>query len=225
MPNVMPIGVTTFRQTNNYCPACMYAADVNYNGETRCNFGAPAVAVATLVANAVSMSAVAVTDLSGVAQFPEPWGRSVTIVASGAYAGVVTLRGYDYLGQPIREDLTCNGATPVLGKKAFKSFISMTSPTTGAVTVNIGNGAQLGLPYKTLRAQFETANGVAVAAGTLTQGALTDPATATTGDPRGTYAPTTAFDGTTVITASFDCANDVNAANHGGLHGIQQFNG
>ena len=223
MPNVMSNPTANFRLTNNYVPAMAYSSDVNYNGGTRVNFGAPIANNATLVVNAATASAATVIDLTGVAQFPEPYGRVTSIILSGAGSGTATLRGWDYIGQPLTENLVLNGGTAVVGKKAFKSFANLTIPTVGAVTLNLGSGAGLGLPYKALRCQFETAAGVAATAGTLTAPVLTDPATAVTGDRRGTYAPTTAFDGTTVITAIFDMANDVNAAGNGGLMGIKQF--
>ena len=223
MPNNMSTMTTTFRFTSNYVPAMAYSADVNYNGGTRVNFGAPAANNATLLATALSVAAAGSTDLSGSAVFPEPYGRVVSVVLSGAGTGNVTVRGWDYLGQPITEVLALNGAANVAGKKAFKSVGSITYPTVGAVTMNVGTGSALGLPYKALRCQFETANGVAAAAGTLLPPVLTDPQTATTGDPRGTYNPTTSPDGSTVITAVFDMANDINAAGNGGLLGIKHF--
>jgi hypothetical protein len=223
MPNVMSNMTTTFRFANSYCPAMQYSADVNYNGGTRVNFGSPAAANATLVINGASVAAAGVIDLSGVAFVAEPFGRTVSVVLSGAGTGTVTLRGFDYLGQPISENLALNGATAVAGKKAFKSFASLTVPTVGAATLNLGTDVGLGLPYKALRVQFETANGAMVAPGTLTAPVLTDPQTATTGDPRGTYVPTTAPNGSTNITAVFDMANDVNAAGNGGLLGIKHF--
>src|SRR5215469_1612183 len=223
MPNVITDPTNFQRRINNYVPGMMYSADVNWNGGTRISFGAPAANNATLVANAGAINATTPFDLSTVTPFPETYGRSVTLVASAAYSGVVSIRGWDYLGQPIQEDITANGATPVNGKKAFKSFLSYQSPTTGAVTLNIGSGAQLGLPYKALRVAWEVANGAAVAAGTLVQAVLTDPQTATTGDPRGTYAPTTTLNGTNIISGIFDFVNDVNSSRNGGLHGIRQF--
>ena len=93
---------------------------------------------------------------------------------------------------------------------------------TAGITVNIGTGAGLGLPYKAIRAGYEIANGVVAAAGTLTAGALTDPQTATTADPRGTYTTTTTMNGTNIISAAFDFVNDVNTSNNGGLHGLRQ---
>lgn len=225
MPNVITDPTNFQRRINNYVPAMMYSSDVNWNGGTRVSFGAPLANNATLVANATTIAGNGtVVDLSTVPAFPETYGRTVTIVGSGATTTVVSLRGWDYLGQPIQEDLTLNGTTPVVGKKAFKSFLSYTTGTgTAATTCNIGSGSALGLPYKTLRCAWEVANGAAVAAGTLIQAVLTDPQTATTGDPRGTYAPTTALNGTNIISGIFDCVNDVNSARNGGLHGIRQF--
>jgi len=224
MPNVMTNPTNFPRRINSYVPAMMYSADVNYNGVTRVNFGAPLAANATLVSNAQNVAVAGTFDLTTVAQFPEAYGRTVTIVASGAAAVTVTLNGWDYLGQPISEGLLLNGTTPVVGKKAFKSFNNLVVGTVVAgTTVNIGSGASLGLPYRALRVEWEVANGVAVAAGTLVAPALTDPQTATTADPRGVYTPTTALNGSNIISAAFSFANDVNTANNGGLHGIRHY--
>src|SRR4051794_326939 len=221
MPNLMANATNFPRRINNYVPAMQYSADVNYNGETRVSFGAPLAAVANGIANAVSINAAGTADLSGVAALPELYGRSITVVASGAATSNVTVNGFDYLGQPVSESFTLNGATPVAGNKCFKSFVNATFGATAATTINIGTGAKLGLPYKTLRAVYEIANGALVAAGTLQAPSLVDPATVTTTDPRGAYTPTTALNGVNIITGVFNMANDVNTANHGGLHGIQ----
>jgi len=224
MPNIMPTGTNFPRRINMYVPSMQYAMDVNINGACRVNFGAPLAANATNVANAISIAVATTFDLSSVTPFPEPFGRILSVVASGAATSGLTVNGWDYLHQPISETFTLTGATPVVGKKAFKDFNNVViNTTTGATTVNIGSGAALGLPYKAIRASWEVGNGIAVAAGTLTAGALTDPQTATTGDPRGTYTPTTTLNGTNIISAAFDFVNDVNTANNGGLHGIRQF--
>jgi hypothetical protein len=208
-----------------------YSADVNYNGGTRVDFGIPLAAGTTNISTGGSVAAAGSIDLSSVVELPDPYGRTIVVALSGAGTGTLTINGYDYLGQPISEAFTLAGATPVVGVKAFKSFRNASFPVVGAVTLNVGTGAKLGLPYKALRVQFETANGVFTAAGTLTAPVLTDPATAVSGDPRGTYTPTTTPNGVitagvitgTAITAVFDMVNDVNAAGNGGLHGIQQF--
>lgn len=225
MPNVM-LNPTNFpRRINAYVPGMQYSSDVNWNGMTRVSFGAPAASVTTGIINVQSIATVATLDLSGIAVAPEPYGRNVTYVASGAATSTVTLLGQDYLGQLITETKTLNGATPVLGTKAFKSFISATWTVTAATTISVGWGASLGLPYRALRAAYEVANGALAAAGTLIAAVLTDPQTATTGDPRGLYTPTTALNGTNVISGVFEFANDINSSGNGGLHGIRHFSG
>lgn len=225
MPNVMTNPTNFQRRINNYVPAMMYSADVNYNGATRVSFGAPAVAASTgyLASSSVAVAGV-VFDMSTVTVV-ETYGRCVQVVAGAAATSTVIFNGWDYLGQPLSETITLNGTTPVQGKKAFKTFSNMTVGTTTATTVTAGPGTGLGLPYKALRVAWEVANGAGVAAGTLTQAVLTDPQTATTGDPRGTYVPTTTLNGSNVISGIFDFVNDVNSSNNGGLHGIRHFGG
>ena len=41
-----------------YVPAMAYSADVNYNGETRVNFGAPLAAVTTSILNAAALTGI-----------------------------------------------------------------------------------------------------------------------------------------------------------------------
>lgn len=50
---------------------------------------------------------------------------------------------------------------------------------------------------------------------------LTDPATNVTGDPRGSYEPTSVMDGVKEIRVALIGDNTVNASGNGGLHGIQ----
>jgi len=223
MPNVITAPTNFQRRINNYVPAMMYSADVNWNGNTRVSFGAPAAASATGVLSAQSIATVATIDISGVT-IAEPYGRQLQIVASGASTATSSVLGWDYLGQPVREDFTNNGATPVQGKKAFKTLDKFViSGTTAATTINLGTGTGLGVPYKALRCQWEIGNGAFAAAGTLTNAILTDPQTGTTGDPRGTYVTTTSMNGSNIISAVFDFVNDVNTSNNGGLHGIRHY--
>lgn len=221
MANVMAIGTNFPRRINMYVRAMAYSSDVNYNGATRVNFGAPLAASGTSILNASSIAAGTAIDLSSVAAVPDPFGRNVTVVAGAANATAVIVSGWDYLGQPIAESLTLNGTTPVVGNKCFKSFNNV-SYTAAATTLSIGTGVKLGLPYKTLRVGYEIANGVVAAAGTLQAPSLVDPQTNTTTDPRGAYTTTTTMNGANIISASCDCVNDVNTSNNGGLHGLQQ---
>jgi len=113
-------------------------------------------------------------------------------------------------------------ATPVSTKKAFKYVDTVVCPA-AAGTISVGWGTALGLPYRTVRAEYEIANGLVAAAGTLVAASPIDPQTATTGDPRGTYIPTTGLNGVNVISLVASCNNDLNTLYHGGLHGVKQF--
>src|SRR5262252_3704384 len=209
-----------------YCPAMRYSSDVNYNGMTRVSFGSPAVASATNILSAQSINTAVTVDLTSStinAVLDAPYGRALQVVASGAATSTVQINGYDYLGQPMTETLTLNGATPVLGKKAFKYLRNAVCGLTAGTTINLGTQNIFGLPYKTIKVDHETSDQALVAAGTLAEPVLTDPQTATTGDPRGTYTPTTTPDGSKVLTCDCMMQNDVNTSNRGGLHGIAQF--
>lgn len=220
MPNLMATATNFPRRVSMYVPAMQYSADVNYNGETRVNFGAPAAASATAVLNAGSVASGTQLDLGGVVATPDPYGRNITVVAGAAMSTTIIVYGFDYLGQGVAEGFTMNGTTPVVGNKAFKSFSYVTYTAT-ATTLSIGLGLKLGLPYKSIRCVYEIANGLLAAAGTLQAPSVVDPATLASLDPRGMYTTTTSMNGANIISAAFNMLNDVNTSNHGGLHGIQ----
>ena len=225
MANVVTMGTFFPRRVSEYCPAMQYSANVNYNGVTRVSFGAATLASATYFLNATSVATgtnVQSATMLNAATVPEPFGRALQYVCSAANATALTVDGWDYLGQPMSETVTLAGATPVIGNKAFK-YIRQVTYVAAAVTLSIGTSTKLGLPYKTIRVEWETADQIVAAAGTLAAPVLTDPQVVTSGDPRGTYIPTTTPNGVIIITAALDCINDVNAAGNGGLHGIAQF--
>jgi hypothetical protein len=207
-----------------YVPAMQFAADVNLVGSTRISFGAPAVADPDGLLDGQSIATASNTGTflaSGTAD--APFGRNVTVVASGAATSTVTVTGYDYLGQPMTEVLTLNGASAVVGGKCFGRITNIAWGATGGTTIDVGWGSGLGLPYRALRVLGEETDDAPVSSGTLVAGALTDPQTATAADPRGRYTPTTTMNGTRVVTASFMFSNYRNADNNGGLHGIAHY--
>jgi hypothetical protein len=222
---------------NTYVPACQYAAAVSHLGPQRFQLGTPATAsatfVGTLIAGATAGGAVVGTNI----YFATPklmdarYGRTVTVTPSADPTGAgatLAIFGYDYLGQPMIENITLpNGAAAlVAGLKAFYLVLGtrVVSLATANITYSVGSGLRLGLPYKgrivdirenatnLTYAQINTAHNAPV---------LTDPQTATTGDPRGTITRLTAPDGTLT---EVDMVGDptVNTANNGGLHGIRQ---
>lgn len=209
------------RRYNAYVPACGYAADIIHGAAYEVDFLTPIAAVAAGILSAQSI-ATAVDTTTFVSDTADaPFGRNVTVVASGAATSNVTVYGKDYLGQGMSESFTLNGAAPVLGLKAFKWIDRITAGVTGGTTINVGFGTKLGLPYRMSNALAESGNGASAAVGTFVAGVLTDPQTSTTGDPRGTYVPTTALNGSNRILATFMPYNVLNANGNGGLYGMQ----
>lgn len=214
------------RRLSQYVPAMQYSADVHLTGDIRISFGAPVTSGSTGLLQATSVAAAGSIQGSAMTSstITEPFGRGLSIVLSGAGTGTVIIDGWDYLGQPVSENFALNGASAVNGAKAFKTIRQVTWPTVGAVNLTIGLGPRLGLPYKCIRVLTEENNSTPVATlGTLNNPDLTVPATATTGDPRGTYTPTTTPNGTAVITATLLPIADVDANNNGGLHGVPHY--
>jgi len=214
------------RRINMYVPAMQYASDVNMYSKTRISFGAPSAPVTNNILNAQSVAAAVTVDLSAnvnAQNIFEPFGRTIQFICNAANATVAIVRGADYLGQAVTANVTLTGTVAVETKKAFKYVDSVTLALSAGGTVSMGWGTALGLPYKALRVEAEIANGLAVGTtGTFTAPQLSDPATATTSDPRGLFKPTTALNGANIISAIFDFANDVNSNVNGGLHGIRQ---
>lgn len=102
----------------------------------------PATAAAAAVLSAQSIAAGGVvTTFAGQPDFP----RNLTVVASGAATGNVVVTGLNVRGATITETLALNGATPVVGNKAFASVTSVSLPTVAATTINLGTGVKLGL--------------------------------------------------------------------------------
>jgi len=198
------------RRYSAYVPAMGYAADVIHGAAFVVDFLTPVAAVATNILNAVAGVAGTPLTVFGNDTADAPYGRNVTNGAGGG----ITVRGKDYLGQGVSETIGAGAA----GKKAFK-WIDGIDPFTGAVSV--GWGPLLGLPYRMAAVMEEIGNGVEAAPGALVPGSLVDPQTSTTGDPRGTYAPTTPLNGSNRIMAKFQPYNILNANGNGGLHGIQ----
>jgi hypothetical protein len=215
------------RRINMYVPAMHYAADMNLHGPTRISFGTPALASATSVVNAVSAATglTLLTGSFGQATSDARYGRNLTYVLGGAGTPAISAIGQDFWGQTITETIAGNGATPVVGLKAFMNLIQITC---GAVaqTFSVGWGSSLGLPYKALRVLSEDVNTsnagfLPGTIGTLTPPVLTDPATVSTGDPRGTYVSNVAMAATKEIAIAAIFDNSINAAGNGGLMGIK----
>lgn len=213
------------QKINQFVPSMSYAADAVMEGPFRAQLGAPdaldlngivAAQDMTAAGNLTSFASAYSSSVMG------KYGRCVTITASGAGVKVVTITGRDYLGQPMIEDITLNGGTPVGGQKAFKYIEKVAWLDQNGIDLDVGWNDILGLPYKAeaLLHEFvdETGAGFVVApnAGTFAAGDETT-VTATTNDPRGTYLPITEIpDGTRIYDLML-------AVDRTELHGVAHF--
>lgn len=159
---------------------------------------ATAVCAAQAVAAAGNASINGANASGGVATLDVT--RIVSAVSSniGDTTQTVTVTGTDYWGQTQTEAITLNGTTTVNGKKGFKTItrVAVSAALTG--NLSVGDGDVYGLPYKVTDAGYLLrtgwANAVADNAGTFVAADTATPS-ATTGDVRGTFAPTTSANG------------------------------
>jgi hypothetical protein len=189
------------QQVNMYVPDAQFSADIDYvTGEYRADYGAvPALSANGILAAgnwAVAGSSNVFT--AGYRDKLGPFGRQLSFVSLATAANVVTIQGRDYMGQPIRETLTLNGATAVNSLKIYRSLdlLTWTAPNGAATTVNIGWTDVLGVPYRTVAVQNWLEDGLAATPGTATYGAANNVAqTAGSSDPRGGVDFTSASNG------------------------------
>jgi len=232
----------TPKTVNRYVPAMSYASDVVHGGPTRISLGTPTVADAdAILDNAIcDDTAASFTYRPGqfrtVAGFNGAtgeitnaiYGRNVSIV--GSAVGVTqncTIKGRDYLGQPIVRTIALNGTgAAVFGIYKWIDEITVLQGAS-TETMDVGFTDVLGLPFKCVKVlSEELAGAVQSTLGTLVTPTLTDPRlVSTVTNSRGSYDPNGTLDSTSelVITAIFD--NSVNASGNGGLHGIKEYGG
>lgn len=220
---------------NDYVPAMQYSgligdAPVAYSLGKPAAAAANAFTVGTVGANAAANT---LTPLNIVVD--SPYGRVLRVDLSGVpgNAPVIELQGTDYLGQPVARRFTGSAAattTTAAGVAALYRItgIKVITPATNAVNVQVGTTGILGLPYKCNIVWAKEGNPPVFIdpAGIFAKWVkpvLTDPQTLASGDPRGTYAPST-LDGVMETILGLDADQWVNAAGNGGLHGIKHVN-
>lgn len=101
------------------------------------------------------------------------------------------------------------------------------TPTTAGYNANnrFRPGDLLEFVHAATTAAGTMAVGVVLTPTQFTPPVLTDPQTATTGDPRGTYEALLTYDGAKEIIVGLVGDPAMNSSNRGGLHGIAQFGG
>jgi hypothetical protein len=152
---------------------------------------------ADVLLDGAACSASAVTNITTLLAQPDvPRNIIVTVAASTAghiAAGNIVVAGTNYAGAEISESFAVTADTPatLTGSKAFKIVTSVTVPQQdgASVTVDVGTGDKLGLPYKLAAAELVILKFLAGAtdAGTL--------AVSTAALESNTYGPAGALDG------------------------------
>jgi hypothetical protein len=199
------LGAALGPQLNSYAgPGAVYAG-VGPLARTYIFDAVPAAKSATAVCAAQAIAAAGAATINGasasggVATFDYARAVNVDSTDIGDTTQTVTVTGTDYWGQAQTETIALNGTTLVPGEKAFKTItgVIVSAALTGNLTV--GNEDIFGLPYRVTDAGYlfrvGWAGALAQDAGTFVA-ADTATATATTGDVRGTYAPSSAANGT-----------------------------
>lgn len=156
----------------------------------------------------------------GVATLDVP--RNVRITSSGAdTTQTATVYGTDVYGISMTETIAFGGAATVSGLKAFKTVTRVAISALLAGNASVGTGDVFGLPYVSASRNYVLTayNGAFVTTGTFVAAVTTSPATATTGDIRGTYAVPSASDGSKILTLWIYIVDEDTKA---GLYGVTQ---
>jgi len=193
------LGAATGPQANSYAGPGRVFAGVGPLGRVYIFDIVPATKSATAVCAAQAIAGAANATINGASASGGvatlDVARAVNVDSSGAgdTTQTVTVTGTDYWGQAQTETIALNGTTAVAGKKAFKTITNVAVSAALAGNLTVGSEDIFGLPYRVTDAGYLLrtgwANAVADNAGTFVA-ADTATATATTGDVRGTFAPT-----------------------------------
>ena len=200
------LGAATGPQSQGWAGPGQVFAGVGPLGRTYTFDAVPAAKSATAVCAAQAAGAAGALSINGasasggVATFDYARCVNVDTTDTGNTTQIVTVTGTDYWGQAQTEDIACNGTTLVAGQKAFKTVTSVYVDDAITGTILIGNEDTFGLPYRVTDAGYLFRLGWAGALANDTSGTFvaadTATATATTGDVRGTFTPSSAANGT-----------------------------
>lgn len=169
--------------------------------------GYPLAAAATQVIGTQALATTTLFPLAASANNTLDVPRTLAVKSSTTdTTQTITVRGTDEFGVAISEAFALNGTTAIVGKKAFKTVVSLQSDITLAGTISVGtNAGGFGLPFfvpggatSIAYALKEIVDGAVPTAGTITGGDLTK-ASNTTKDVRGVWIPNTAADGAKVF--------------------------
>lgn len=186
-------------------------------------------AAAVAGAGALTLAAgtgVTATTVHGTVRYVFDVPRNIRITSAGDDTGdTFTVTGNDVYGVPMVETITGANAGVAAGLKAFYSVTTIVASGASAGNVSVGTGDVLGLPYfvrnagAIIRAGWD--NTLAENAGTFA-GAVSTTPSATTGDVRGTFVPSSATDGSKRLYLGFLIEN-TDVANHASTNGTSLY--
>ena len=156
----------------------------------------------TYILTAVTATTATLTTTAGAAVVTTagtPTGLTYTL---GVAPQTATISGYDYYGQAMTQAITTSSAvsTAVNTTKAFYQITSIAIGGATGTALTVGTTDVLGLPLRAIDGAYIVNAGwnntAGYDAGTWVKADMTNPATSSTGDVRGTYIPSSAPDGT-----------------------------
>ena len=153
-------------------------------------------------ANIVLSAGTGVTTavINGITRYVADVPRCVTVTSGGNDTGITfTVRGFDKYGAAMSSLVTGGNAATVTTLKSFASVYQVFTSGSVASTVTVGTADIFGLDVAVIdKSYLYTVGNQAkqIDTGTALVADTTNPATALTGDVRGTYAPTYASNGT-----------------------------
>ena len=150
-------------------------------------------------------------------------GRSVSLTSAANLSGMnFTISGYDTYGYPQTCTMTGPNANTVNSIKTFKWIKSVTPSGTSGSTVSVGTADIYGFPIRADRFFYVSDsvwNNTLILSAAFTAADTTSPATASTGDVRGTITTVSASDGTKRLQLSLNI-NPANVSSVTGLFGV-----
>lgn len=140
------------------------------------------------------------TAPNGTAIYQTDVPRCISLTSTANLSGGnFTLTGYDEYGALLTSTIAGPNNNTVTFPKAVASVVSVVpAATDGSNNVTVGTADIFGLPFACADAGYvipKWGNALGIDTGTLVEADATTPATASTGDVRGTYLPSTASNG------------------------------
>jgi hypothetical protein len=161
--------------------------------------------------------------------------RAISIASNSTdTSATFTVNGWDIYGYPMTEAITGGAAATKTGKKAFKFIKSIVATgTVNSTSVSAGQSDVYGFPlrvdhFANIEIYWGTSSNYIAASntGTFAFADVTNPATTTTGDVRGTYSTSTASNSTLrmqmFVTPSVADILSYTGSYPSGLFGMQQ---